>query len=78
MASRALARLSGPQVGAWRVADRLLQIADVEALQRRGPHGLELAELWLCWPPWPAPGRGEGGCWVTVLLRGAHGLAEGT
>lgn len=70
--------LSGPQVGAGGVADRLLQTADVEALQRRGTHGLELAELRLCRPPRAAPGRGEGGCWVTVLLRGAHGLAEGT
>ena len=71
------ARLSGPQVGAWRVADRFLQTADVEALQRRRAYGLELAERWLCWTTRPAPRSGESRCWVTVLLRRAHRLGEG-
>lgn len=72
------AQLSGPQVGAWRVADRFLQIADVEALQRCGTYGLELAERWLCRTARPTPRSGKRRCWITVLLWRAHGLCEGT
>lgn len=72
------ARLSGPQVGAWRVADRFLQTADVEALQRCGTYGLELAKWLLCWTTRPAPRSGEGRGRITILLRRAHGLREGT
>lgn len=70
--------LSGPQVGAWRVADGFLQVADVEALQRRGTNGLELAKRGLCWTTCRAPWSGKRRCWVTVLLRRAHRLCEGT
>lgn len=72
------AGLSGPQVGAWRVADGFLQTADVEALQRRGTYRLELTKWLLCRTARPTPRGGKRRCWVTILLWRAHGLREGT